>query len=178
VNRNLVYYNLLGSTILYIWQVHCRFEFTNINCSSLDLEYMGVDTCLLKSVNRSYKYMSFRTKFKKFPVYNVTVSIQVLKRLNGYKPFLYNFTFDGCKFLRGQRSPLLQFFYDLFAPYSNMVHPCPYNHDVYLEKLPISYMNHRLTNVLPVPEGQYCAHSIYLIQGIPRLELKVYFMIS
>ncbi|KAH8258153.1 hypothetical protein KR038_007026 [Drosophila bunnanda] len=169
---------LLAVTHPYVWQVHCAFEFTNVNCSSLDSEFMGVDTCHLKSVNRSYKYLSFRSKFYKLPVNNVTVSIEVLKRLNGYKPFLFNFTFDACKFLRGQRSQMLRFFYELFAPYSNMVHPCPYNHDIYVEKLPISYLNHRLTNVLPVPEGKYCVHSVYFSSGKPVFDLKVYVDIS
>ncbi|KAH8254401.1 hypothetical protein KR032_009872, partial [Drosophila birchii] len=169
---------VLAATFLYTLQVNCAFEFTNINCSSLDSEFMGIDKCYLKSVNRSYKYLSLRTKIYKFPIKDITGRIEVLKRLNGYKPFLYNFTFDACKFFKGQKTPILQFFYDLFAPYSNFVHPCPYNHDIYVEKLPISYMNNRLTNVLPVPEGQYCVHTIYLIRGIPRFDLKVYATLS
>ncbi|KAH8401587.1 hypothetical protein KR009_006726, partial [Drosophila setifemur] len=153
--------------------VHCKFEFTNFNCTSLDKDFMDVDECFLKSVNRSYKYLNFRTKIHKFPVDRIRVA--VLQRLNGYKPFLFNFTVDACKFLKGQRISLTQFFYDLFAPYSNMLHQCPYDHDVYVHKVPIGYLDHRLSDILPLPEGDYCGHSIYSSRGIARLDLKIYF---
>ncbi|KAH8401586.1 hypothetical protein KR009_006727, partial [Drosophila setifemur] len=170
-----------------------KFEFTNIHCKSLDKDFMDMEECFLKSVNRTYKYMNVRTKIYKFPVNDVTVRVEVLKRLNGYKPFLFNFTVDACKFLKGQRNTLVQFFYELFSPYSNILHKCPYNvsfitvtdtyrisrhltlqHDVYVNKLPISYLDYRLTYVLPFPEGVYCVHSIYSSKGVARMDLKVY----
>ncbi|KAH8253181.1 hypothetical protein KR032_004047, partial [Drosophila birchii] len=158
-------------------QVSCHFEFTNINCTSLDTSKMDVAACFLKSVNRTYKYLSIRTKVYKFPVTDVTVSVQVLKRLNGYKPFLFNFTADCCKFLKGQRNQMTQFFFNLYAPYSNINHPCPFTNDVYVDKLPISYINNILTNVLPFPEGSYCIHSVYSNLKMPTLDLKIYFRV-
>ncbi|XP_032306914.1 uncharacterized protein LOC26514098 [Drosophila ananassae] len=140
---------------------------------------MGFDECFLKSVNRTFKYMSFRTRIYQFPVDDVTIRVEVLKRLNGYKPFLFNFTVDACKFLKGQKKTMVtQFFYDLFAPYSNMLHKCPYDHDVFVNKLPISHLDHMLSNVLPFPEGVYCVHSVYFSHGIPRMDLKVYVNIN
>ncbi|KAH8233158.1 hypothetical protein KR026_004927, partial [Drosophila bipectinata] len=178
-----------------------KFEFKNVECTALDKDFMGFDECFLKSANRSFKYMSFRTKFYQFPVDDVTVCtnllynslfrsnitqlylfkirVEVLKRLNGYKPFLFNFTVDACKFLKGQKkTSVTQFFYDLFAPYSNMLHKCPYDHDVFVKKLPISHLDHMLSNVLPFPEGVYCVHSVYYSHGIPRMDLKVYVQIQ
>ncbi|KAH8233705.1 hypothetical protein KR026_011529 [Drosophila bipectinata] len=163
------------------------------HCTSLDKDFMGFDECFLKSVNRTYKYMSFRTRIYQFPVNDITVKLEVLKRLNGYKPFLFNFTVDFCKFLKGQKKSMpTKFFYDMFASYSNVIHNCPYDvgkftfyipkisksfclqHDFFVNKLPISHLNNMLTNVLPVPEGVYCIHTIYLSQGIARMDLKVY----
>ncbi|KAH8348411.1 hypothetical protein KR084_007155, partial [Drosophila pseudotakahashii] len=153
------------------------FEFMNINCTSLDKELLDIDECFLKSVNRTYKYMTMRIKFYKFPISNLTARVEVLKRLNGYKPFLFDFNLDACKFLREKQNKLIQFFYDLFAPYSNLVHACPYNHDVYIEKLPISYLDHKLSVVLPMPEGYYCSHSIFSMNGKGVLDSKIYFKI-
>ncbi|XP_017038352.1 uncharacterized protein [Drosophila kikkawai] len=102
------------------------------------------------------------------------IHVQVFKRLNGYKPFLFNFTVDACQFLKGKRNKVTQFFYNLIAPpYSNISHPCPYNHDVFIE-LPITYVNHLLDTVLPVPEGNYLIHSVYYTHGMKLLELKSY----
>ncbi|KAH8327173.1 hypothetical protein KR074_006642, partial [Drosophila pseudoananassae] len=156
-----------------------KFEFKNIECTSLDKDFMGFDECFLKSINRTYKYMNVRTRIYQFPVNDITIRVEVLKRLNGYKPFLFNFTVDACKFLKGQKkTSVTQFFYDLFAPYSNMLHKCPYNHDVFVKKLPISHLDHMLSNVLPFPEGVYCVHSVYYSNGIPRMDLKVYVQIQ
>ncbi|KAH8337992.1 hypothetical protein KR067_013620, partial [Drosophila pandora] len=173
-----------------------KFEFKNIECTVLDKDFMDFDECFLKSFNRTFKYMSLKTKIHQLPVNDLTIRVEVLKRLNGYKPFLFNFTVDACKFLKGQKKTMVtQFFYDLFAPYSNMLHKCPYDvskfellwklvngfgfqHDVFVNKLPISHLDHMLSNVLPFPEGVYCVHSVYFSHGIPRMDLKVYVNIN
>ncbi|KQS70430.1 uncharacterized protein Dere_GG26865 [Drosophila erecta] len=102
------------------------------------------------------------------------VNIQVLKKLNGYKPFLYNFTTNACGYLKTKRNLLFQYFHELIAVYSNFNHSCPYNHDIIVEKLPINFVNHQVSVVLPVPEGEYLVHSVYTIRGKPRLEIKVF----
>jgi len=49
------------------------------------------------------------------------------KRLNGYKPFLYNITTDVCKFLRNPKSnPVMKYIFESFIEYSNINHSCPY----------------------------------------------------
>jgi len=49
------------------------------------------------------------------------------KRLNGYRPFLYNITADACKFVENPKSnPVLKYIFDSFSAYSNMNHSCPY----------------------------------------------------
>ncbi|XP_016974689.1 uncharacterized protein LOC108041307 [Drosophila rhopaloa] len=162
---------------LVILNVDCGFEFTNFKCTSLDKQFMDVEACFLKSKNRTYKYLTFKTKFYQLPIQDIEARVEVLKKLNGYKPFLFNFTIDACKFLKGKRNPIVRYFYELFASFSNMNHSCPYNHDIYVEKVPISYLNHQVTVVLPVPEGDYCLHAVYTIRSQPRLEIDIFFRI-
>lgn len=122
------------------------FEFTNLKCIPLDTTFCSFEYCLLKSVNRSYKYGSLKVKLLQLPVDKVKVclvfikskcfiiylnllqlNLALYKRLNGYKPFLYNVTIDGCKFLQNRNSsPVAAFIWNLFGPYSNMNHTCPY----------------------------------------------------
>ncbi|KAH8390185.1 hypothetical protein KR200_009262, partial [Drosophila serrata] len=150
-----------------------KFEFTNLKCTSFNKSALKIEKCFLKSINRTYKYASFQSRFDQLPLTNVMIHVQVFKRLSGYKPFLFNFTVDGCLFLSGKRNKVTQFFYDLISPYSNITHPCPYNHNVYIE-LPITYVNHILDTVLPVPEGNYLIQSVYYTNGMKLLELKSY----
>nr|XP_036668720.1 uncharacterized protein LOC108021133 [Drosophila suzukii] len=107
------------------------------------------------------------------------LNLALYKRLNGYKPFLYNITIDACKFIVNRNSsPVAAFIYNLFSPYSNMNHPCPYNHDVMVDKAPTSHLNQQLTNVLPFPKGDYGFFSIWYARGIKRAYVNVYGTLS
>ncbi|XP_046865486.1 uncharacterized protein LOC124459818 [Drosophila willistoni] len=159
-------------------KINGKFEFTNLKCTSLDKQFVEFESCYLKSINRTYKFLTIKAKLLKLPLENLTIHVEVLKRLNGYKPFLYNFKVDACRFLSSQRNSVTQYFYDFFASYSNMTHRCPYNHDLTVEKLPISHMNHMVTNVLPVPEGNYLVHSVWTVNGKKRCDIKVYVSIN
>ncbi|KAH8236438.1 hypothetical protein KR026_002167, partial [Drosophila bipectinata] len=155
------------------------FEFTNIICNSLDEQFASIDYCFLKSVNRTYKYASLKVKLHKVPVEKIKINFAIYKRLNGYKPFLYNVTFDACKFLKNRKiNPVGSFLVDLFESYSNMNHECPYNHDVFVEKAPASSIRDKLTKVLPFPPGSYGFFSVWYAYGIPRAKVNIYGTLS
>ncbi|XP_041674887.1 uncharacterized protein LOC108116804 [Drosophila eugracilis] len=151
------------------------FELTNVVCTSMDESFSSFEYCYIKSVNRTYKYGSLKVNLHKVPIWKIKVNAALYQRLNGYKPFLYNITVDGCKFIKNQKySPVASFIFNLFAPYSNMNHSCPYDHDVIVDKVPTSYLNHQLTNVLPFPASAYGFYSDWYAGGIKRASVNVY----
>ncbi|KRG00060.1 uncharacterized protein Dwil_GK28087 [Drosophila willistoni] len=160
--------------------VNSKFEFTNIKCYCPVDKFCHVEYCYLKSVNRSYKYFSARSNIHQNPITNFTVNLALLKRYNGYKPFLYNFTVDGCKFLGNSKAanPVSKYFFEFFAPYMNANHKCPYDHDLIIEKLPASSMDYRLSKLLPFPEGDYLFNITWLIIGIPHGNIQIYGSLS
>ncbi|KAH8252447.1 hypothetical protein KR032_000002, partial [Drosophila birchii] len=183
----------------FILKSYSTFEFTNIKCDSLDTSFSAFEYCLLKSVNRTYKYGSLKVKLLQVPVDKIKVycyyennnhksaimtiklqlNLALYKRLNGYKPFLYNVTIDACKFIQNRNSsPVAAFIFNLFSPYSNMNHTCPYDHDVIVEKAPTSHLNDQLTRILPFPPGDYGFYSIWYAYGIPRATVNVYGTLS
>ncbi|KAH8243331.1 hypothetical protein KR032_006627, partial [Drosophila birchii] len=156
-----------------------KVEFTNIKCTSLDLNFSSFDYCHIKAVNRSFKYISLKVKLHKLPISKIKVNIAVLKRFNGYRPFLYNVTVDACKFLRNPKSnPVFLYLYSLFKTYSNMNHTCPYNHDLVVEKLSTPFINNQVTAVLPVPEGDYIFETNWFAENIQRAIVRVFGTIS
>ncbi|KRF97528.1 uncharacterized protein Dwil_GK28306 [Drosophila willistoni] len=159
-------------------KINAKFEFKNAKCTSLDKSFLEFDGCYLKSVNRTYKYITVKTKIFKLPLKSLSVNIELFKRLNGYKPFLFNFTVDACRFLANHRNSFNQYFYDLIGPYSNVNHSCPINHDIIVDKLPIAYLNHMVTTVLPMPEGTYCMHSVWSANGKERVDMNIFFSIE
>ncbi|XP_032574487.1 uncharacterized protein LOC116801073 [Drosophila sechellia] len=134
--------------------------------------------CYLKSVNRTYKYLSIRVKLSQKPVSRIKVNGATFKRYNGYMPSLYNFTVDGCKFIKNPKSnPVAHYIYRLFKDFSNVNYTCPFNDDPIIEKLPISYVNKQVTSVLPVPSGDYLFSSHWYFYDTKRITINVYLTI-
>ncbi|KAH8317032.1 hypothetical protein KR074_012098, partial [Drosophila pseudoananassae] len=133
-----------------------KFEFTNIKCIPKDEQFGNFECCYLKSVNRTYKYVTIKYYFNKLPITSIQVNVALFKRFNGYKPFLYNVTVDGCKFLKNQKSnPIMKFFFETIDSFSNINHSCPYNHGIIFDKLTIEAVNRQFTKILPFSEGDY-----------------------
>ncbi|KAH8339403.1 hypothetical protein KR074_004502, partial [Drosophila pseudoananassae] len=156
-------------------QISSKIEFTNVKCVSLDKDFCDFDYCYLKSINRTYKYLSLKVKLYKVPITNVSVNFSFMKRSNGYKPFLYNITADACQFLKNPKSnPVLGYMHGLFKSYSNMNHTCPFVHDIVVEKLSTNFINHQFTQMLPFPEGEYLFKTYWSAYGILRASVNAY----
>uniref|UniRef100_A0A6P4FAH8 Uncharacterized protein LOC108048600 n=2 Tax=Drosophila rhopaloa TaxID=1041015 RepID=A0A6P4FAH8_DRORH len=142
-------------------------------------DFSDFEYCHLKSVNRTYKYFSLKVNLFKIPVSKIKVNIELLKRFSGYKPFLYNVTFDGCQFLeKPKSSPVAFYFYNFIKIFSNMNHSCPYNHDLIVDKLLTQHVNYQFTKVLPFPEGDYMWKTNWMAYGINRAVVKLYVSFS
>ncbi|KAH8329435.1 hypothetical protein KR074_010454, partial [Drosophila pseudoananassae] len=152
-----------------------KFEYTNIKCRLADIEFGNFEICHLKSVNRTYKYMAMKLNLNK-PVTKVKVAnIAIFKKFNGYKPFLYNVTVDACRFLKNPKSyPVFSYFYRFFNTYSNINHTCPFHDNVWVNKLPGSFVNELVTKVLPVPDGDYIFDTNWYTDEVLRATISVY----
>ncbi|KAH8332719.1 hypothetical protein KR074_009534, partial [Drosophila pseudoananassae] len=156
-----------------------KYEFTNVKCKTLDEKFSGFDYCYLKSVNRTYKYLSIKVNLFKIPVTKMKVNAAVYKRFNGYRPFMYNITIDGCNFLKNPKSnAIINYFYGIFKSFSNVNHSCPFDHDIIVDKVDINVVNHHVTKVLPVPEGDYLFETRWFAYDILRAIVKIYSTIS
>ncbi|KAH8285647.1 hypothetical protein KR054_011907, partial [Drosophila jambulina] len=164
---------------LSLFQAYSLVEFSNIKCETFDTEFTDFEFCLLKAVNRSYKYVSLKVRLFQVPITDVKVNLALYKRLNGLKPFLYNVTVDACKYLKNPMSnPVANYFHGFFKNYSNLNHPCPFNHDLVLEKLSSEFVNNRITKLLPFPEGSYMFQTDWYAYNIKRAEVKLYLTLS
>ncbi|KAH8301573.1 hypothetical protein KR059_006099, partial [Drosophila kikkawai] len=154
-----------------------KVEFTNVKCITLDPEFDEFEYCFLKSVNRTYKYLSLKVNLHKRPITKVKINVGLFKRYSGYRPFLYNLTVDACRFVKNPTSnPIAMFIHSLFKTHSNINHSCP--HDVIVDKLPTEFVNNQLTNVLPFPHGDFLFHSNWIAYDINRATVDVYFTLS
>ncbi|XP_049308718.1 uncharacterized protein LOC125777664 [Bactrocera dorsalis] len=168
-----------GQRCFMLFKVRARVDFTNIKCEAVDPAYNSIRYCYIRAVNRTYKYLSAANHFlSKEPKNNISVGVATLKRANGYKPFLYNVTVDGCKFLRTGGNTLLRFLHGLFHKYSNVNHTCPYTHDIEVNMLPISHIDNLMTNVLPFPRGDYQLVTSWYTYNALRAVVRVFVTLS
>ncbi|KAH8267817.1 hypothetical protein KR026_007596, partial [Drosophila bipectinata] len=156
-----------------------KFEFTNIKCNSVDKSFDDFEYCYLKSVNRSYKYLSLKVNLFKTPITKIKVTGIVYKRFNGYRPFMYNVTVDFCRLMSGaNKNPIAIYGFNFIKNYSNINHTCPYDHDLLIEKLDANFMNYQVTKVLPVPEGDYLLEVHWIAYDIERAVVQFFVTIS
>ncbi|XP_070134847.1 uncharacterized protein [Drosophila bipectinata] len=147
----------------------------NVVCTSLDKDFTDFEYCFINSVNKTNRSLSLKVKLFQLPITNFTLNTGFYKKINGFKPFLYNVTIDGCKFLKNPTSsPQTKFFYDFYKDVSNINHSCPYNHDLVVENMSEYRINHRLVKIVPFPEGDYMLQLLYMAYGINRAIVKIY----
>ncbi|XP_020808080.1 uncharacterized protein LOC110184046 [Drosophila serrata] len=158
---------------IHLIALHGHVEFNNLRCVVRDKRFLTFEYCHLKSINRTYKYASLKSKIQQLPIDNCVTLFQV--RLRENKRILYNFDLkvDGCKFMRERNNVLANWIYQTFGPYSNMNHTCPYNHDIVLDKLPVQHVNRLVQSV--IPDGRYYMNSTWVVNSIPRAEIVLYF---
>lgn len=107
---------------------------TNAICESYNLSWVTIDTCRLRAVQRNKTVFNVDLTLLQ-PVKSLTIRLQVLKKANGYKPWIIDTTFDACQFLRAKKKKNLiaKLILDLFQDFSTFNHSCPYMVSFYQE---------------------------------------------
>ncbi|XP_017058101.1 uncharacterized protein LOC108099241 [Drosophila ficusphila] len=165
----------------YITQIDSKVEFTNIKCISKDKSFFEFEYCYIKSVNRSYKYISLKTNMYQLPIKNASATLQLFKRFRSYTPITMNVTVDVCKYMASNMNsgnPMLKLYAEATKKYSNVHHKCPFDHDLVVDKLPTQFLNQHFTTVLPLPPGDYAFFSSWYVRGVERGNIWIYGIIS
>ncbi|XP_037943361.1 uncharacterized protein LOC119676198 [Teleopsis dalmanni] len=118
---------------LYLWMciainipsVICVFKLTNAVCESYNESWVVINTCRLKALRRDTTALYLNVTLVE-PVENVVLNVALLKRANGYKPFLYNFTADVCQYLAKRNNPVFNLVFKFIKPYLIIDHWCPF----------------------------------------------------
>lgn len=101
------------------------FKFTNAVCESYNKSWFVIHQCRLRAVNRNKNTFNFNGTIV-HPAHKINIHMQILKKANGYKPWLFNETIDACRFLKTSYSPFAKLVFNLFKDFSNINHTCPY----------------------------------------------------
>ncbi|XP_062136330.1 uncharacterized protein LOC133845784 [Drosophila sulfurigaster albostrigata] len=129
-------------------------RFTNLKCKVLDPSYCVYDKCHLKMLGRGIVGINVEAKLLKGPFNNAKVNLSLWRKFNGFRPFMFNVTFDFCKFMLKSNAALSfqKIFLDAVGTKSNLNHSCPYKKEIVVRDL---VFENDFLKFLPLPSGEY-----------------------
>ncbi|KAH8348344.1 hypothetical protein KR084_006654, partial [Drosophila pseudotakahashii] len=143
-------------------------KMTNVICESYNKSWVVFHHCRLKAYSRNKTSLNLNATFLE-PANNIFLRAKLLKKANGFKPFLLDLTFDACKFMRKHNHPTIKILFNLIKDVSTVNHTCPYVglqavsdfHDIHIP--------------LPLPSGDYLLLLDWRFDGKPQFATNVYF---
>ncbi|XP_033253537.1 uncharacterized protein LOC117192907 [Drosophila miranda] len=130
-----------------VFQEAPLFKRTNAKCPSYNKSWVEVHYYRLKSYSRNKTSLNINATFL-HPANNIFLRLKLMKRANGYKPFLWDFTFDACEFMRKRNHPVAKIVLNLIKDVSTVNHTCPYGLQAVSDF-------HRVEIPLSMPTGEY-----------------------
>ncbi|KRF97927.1 uncharacterized protein Dwil_GK26917 [Drosophila willistoni] len=145
-------------------------KFTNAKCESFNHSWVTIEHCRLRAINRHKTVLNINANFH-YPATKIKLRFQVLKKANGYKPWVIDGTIDACAFLQKPNHPVVKIIHNLIKNCSTVNHTCPYigrqsvkDFDVTPEQIP-----------LPFPSGDYALFLTWIFSDKPQFATNVYF---
>nr|NP_611919.1 uncharacterized protein Dmel_CG13590 [Drosophila melanogaster]AAF47212.1 uncharacterized protein Dmel_CG13590 [Drosophila melanogaster] len=143
-------------------------KMTNAVCKSYNKSWVVVHYCRLKAYSRAKTSLNINVTFVE-PARNISVHFKTMKKANGYKPFLFDYTFDACEFMRRRNQPVAKIIWYMIRNVSTINHTCPY------EGLQMLSDFHKVDIPVPLPSGDYLLMVDWLFDGKTQFATNVYF---
>ncbi|EDV57005.1 uncharacterized protein LOC6548099 [Drosophila erecta] len=143
-------------------------KMTNAVCKSYNESWVVIHYCRLKAYSRTKTSLNINATFIE-PAKKIHVHAKMMKRANGYKPFLFDYTLDACLFMRRRNQPFAKIIWNFIRNVSTVNHTCPY------EGLQMVSDFHRIEVPVPLPSGEYLLLLDWLFDLKPQFATNVYF---
>ncbi|XP_016956428.1 uncharacterized protein LOC108028921 [Drosophila biarmipes] len=143
-------------------------KMTNAVCKTYNKSWVDIHYCRLKAYSRNKTSLHINATFLE-PANNIFIHSKMMKKANGYKPFLFDYTFDACEFMRRRNQPFAKMIWNLIRNVSTVNHTCPYVglqvvSDFYRIEFPVSF-----------PTGGYLLLIDWIFDGKSQYATNVYF---
>ncbi|EDW16837.2 uncharacterized protein Dmoj_GI22010 [Drosophila mojavensis] len=148
-------------------------KFTNVRCRAHNESWVKVNVCRLKAISRNKTVFNFNATML-YPAYQISLNAQLLKKANGYKPWLYNISADICRFIKKPYHPVVILFVKAIRNYTNLNHTCPYVGDLIASGLHVPYERLRI----PFPTGEYLVKLDWFYHLRKQVSTDFYFSID
>ncbi|XP_050321375.1 uncharacterized protein LOC126753749 [Bactrocera neohumeralis] len=160
--------------LLSVKQVQLTLRIKNVRCHSPNISVLRFEYCKLNAVRRDFKDISLKMVVVHKPIRNSVITIQFLKRSNGYKPFMPDLKLDACSYLKKRNNFIMNTLMEVWGKYSNMNHTCPYDHDLIVEKMRFTESDFRW---IPFPHGEYAFYAKFVFNHVLAAQIDFFLSI-
>ncbi|KRF97924.1 uncharacterized protein Dwil_GK27078 [Drosophila willistoni] len=146
------------------------FKLTSAVCKTFNESWVTIEHCRLRAISREKTVANIDVNVH-YPAEDIYVRLQVLKKANGYKPWIIDSTVDACGFMRKNNQPVAKIVYNLIKEKSTVNHTCPYTG---LQQIRDFYLRPDMVP-LPFPTGDYALFMTWIFSGKPQFATNLYF---
>ncbi|KRF98120.1 uncharacterized protein Dwil_GK26990 [Drosophila willistoni] len=159
----------LLSVSFLIFNVESKFQ--SLHCNMIDKDWGEFKLCRIKAISRNRNSINLEY-IQKYYNNDVWIRVEYFKRLNGWRPFLYNYKGNVCAFLKNRNNLLMKLAYEYIKPYTNFNHSCPLlaNETIRVSNYEIDVDHLRVR--FPIENGEYAMHTTWYHKNIPKLTLN------
>ncbi|XP_037716640.1 uncharacterized protein LOC119551387 isoform X2 [Drosophila subpulchrella] len=169
MNTNIVFpFGVFVAVAFLVCSKASFFKMTNVVCESVNKSWAVFHYCRLKAYSRNKTSLNINATFL-HPAHNVFLRLKMVKKASGYKPFLFDITFDACQFLRRRNNPAIKMFYTFIRDYSTLNHSCHYSGVQTVSDF------HHVTVPVPLPSGDYGILLDFIFDGKKQFHVNIYF---
>ncbi|KRF83505.1 uncharacterized protein Dvir_GJ26573 [Drosophila virilis] len=98
---------------------------TNAVCESYNKTLIVINECRLRAISRNKTTLTMLANILR-PLNDMFIRFQMLKRANGYKPWLMDYSGDVCRLMRKRYHPVATIILNVIANTTTFNHPCPF----------------------------------------------------
>ncbi|XP_013104041.2 uncharacterized protein LOC106084708 isoform X1 [Stomoxys calcitrans] len=152
------------------YNICCTFMLKSIECQTFDQDFVKFDLCELGPNSQNISAISVVIRLFKLPLksFNLRITMSVIGSKTPMK--ILNNTWNACNFLKNRKSNnLLGRLYQYIAPFTNLNHSCPINHDIHIKNLTLI----RGQSFLAVFTGEYLITLEATVKGKKRIKIQI-----
>ncbi|EDW02386.1 GH21963 [Drosophila grimshawi] len=100
------------------------------------------------------------------------VKIAFFKRANGWRPFLYDFSIDFCKFLENPHHIIARLAFQFLKPYTNVNHSCPYDAGTSIIVKNFELNVDAFRSRFPIENGEYAISVSFFVKNKVKISIN------
>ncbi|XP_017027573.1 uncharacterized protein [Drosophila kikkawai] len=161
---------IFGVVLLSSVQVETKFK--SLHCTNYNKTLGEIKLCKIKAINRYRNSISIQFR-QKTTVHNVNMRLELFKRANGWRPFLYNISFNLCDFLSKRNNMIVRLGYEYIKPYIPITnYTCPFKKGHLIKVTDLEFDIEKFRIRFPIETGEYAIQLSFIVARIVTLTLN------